>query len=77
MKRRLMILVVAAFACFAVPSLTADGPAIGTSLEVEGDYQFPNHEATDTSGFAPIVMEPLVEQIAIGVKLVPLGGPGN
>jgi hypothetical protein len=55
MKRRLMILVVAAFACFAVPSLTADGPAIGTSLEVEGDYQFPNHEATDTSGFAPIV----------------------
>jgi hypothetical protein len=53
--KRYLLLAVAAIACFAIQPLTAEDPSTRTSIEVQGDYQFPNHEAIDTSGFAPIV----------------------
>jgi len=33
----------------------AEGSKSGTSLELQGDYEFPNHEAVDANGLVPIV----------------------
>jgi hypothetical protein len=54
MEKRMLSLAGAFLACSVIMPLVAEGSSSVTSIELQADYIFPNHEATDTSGFAPV-----------------------
>ena len=55
MKKRMLLCVFTILAFAAMSPITAEDHVSSTSLEIEADYLFPNHEAIDASGFSPII----------------------